>query len=206
MFEWDPAKNAANRRKHGIGFEEAAEIFDGPALSRVDDNIHKETRERSYGLVRDVVCSVPGARGTGWRKTGHQRAESDQEGTRGISCPSHKGDWLKSRRWPTRTSTPPRSRKPTKHGSGARSWSSRRETEARRHPPTTGRRDARLGPRSLQRRGHDRCAESNLARRERRRALHPQHQPRSRSHDDQRPGWPSQQPISARRHRIIVLI
>ena len=65
MFEWDPAKNAANRRKHGISFEEATEIFDGPALSRVDDDIHGEPRERSYGLVRDVACSVRGAHGTG---------------------------------------------------------------------------------------------------------------------------------------------
>jgi hypothetical protein len=26
-FEWDPAKDEANRRKHGLGFEEAAELF-----------------------------------------------------------------------------------------------------------------------------------------------------------------------------------
>ena len=55
MFEWDPAKNATNRRKHGISFEEAIEIFDGPVLSRADDDIHGEHRERSYGLIHDVV-------------------------------------------------------------------------------------------------------------------------------------------------------
>ena len=55
MFEWDPAKNAMNRRKHGISFEEAIAIFDGPVLSRQDDDIHGEHRERSYGLMREVV-------------------------------------------------------------------------------------------------------------------------------------------------------
>jgi uncharacterized DUF497 family protein len=28
-FEWNAAKDAANKRKHGIGFREAAEIFRG---------------------------------------------------------------------------------------------------------------------------------------------------------------------------------
>ena len=55
MFEWDPAKNAIDRRKHGISFEEEIEIFDGPVLSSQDQDIHGEHRERSYGLIRDVV-------------------------------------------------------------------------------------------------------------------------------------------------------
>ena len=29
-FEWDPRKAAANRRKHGVSFEEAATCFDDP--------------------------------------------------------------------------------------------------------------------------------------------------------------------------------
>ena len=57
-IEWDPAKNASNRRKHGISFEEAMEIFDGPVLSREDDDIHGERRERSYGLMQGVVVVV----------------------------------------------------------------------------------------------------------------------------------------------------
>lgn len=55
MFEWDPAKNAINRRIHGISLEEAIEIFDGPMLSREDDDIRGKHRQRSYGLMRDVV-------------------------------------------------------------------------------------------------------------------------------------------------------
>lgn len=30
LFEWDPSKAAANRRKHGVSFEEAAECFQDP--------------------------------------------------------------------------------------------------------------------------------------------------------------------------------
>ena len=72
-----------------------------------------------------------------------QRAQGDQEGTRGVSCLSHKSDWVRSRQSPTRTSTPPISRKPTKHGSKVRSWSSRREAKTRRNPSTTCRGGAR---------------------------------------------------------------
>ena len=50
MFERDIARNAAEGRKQGIGFEEAIEIFDGPVPSRADD-IHGEAGERSYGLI-----------------------------------------------------------------------------------------------------------------------------------------------------------
>lgn len=34
-FEWDPAKAVANRRKHGVTFEQAAMVFKDPmALSQ----------------------------------------------------------------------------------------------------------------------------------------------------------------------------
>jgi len=37
-FEWDPEKAARNRRKHGVGFEQAADVFqDLLALSRPDE-------------------------------------------------------------------------------------------------------------------------------------------------------------------------
>jgi uncharacterized DUF497 family protein len=29
-FDWDPAKNATNRRKHGIEFHEATAVFEDP--------------------------------------------------------------------------------------------------------------------------------------------------------------------------------
>ena len=35
-FKWDEEKNQANRTKHGISFEEAAEIFSYPTYEIVD--------------------------------------------------------------------------------------------------------------------------------------------------------------------------
>lgn len=35
-FEWDDNKDAINRRKHGIGFGEAAAVFQGPVFTRID--------------------------------------------------------------------------------------------------------------------------------------------------------------------------
>ncbi|ANK80593.1 MAG: hypothetical protein TEF_07125 [Rhizobiales bacterium NRL2] len=52
-FEWDEAKNAANLRKHGVAFEEAVEIFEGPHFSRLDDRF-------DYGEVRDVSIGLVG--------------------------------------------------------------------------------------------------------------------------------------------------
>lgn len=55
-FEWDPAKNVANMQKHGLSFEEAATIFDGPVLTGPDDSAD-EYREKSFGLVGGVVVA-----------------------------------------------------------------------------------------------------------------------------------------------------
>ena len=38
-FEWDAAKNQANIRKHGVSFETAQRIFEGPILTWFDDRI-----------------------------------------------------------------------------------------------------------------------------------------------------------------------
>ena len=42
--KWDPDKNAANIAKHGIGFEDALRIFEGPVLESIDER-------RDYGDV-----------------------------------------------------------------------------------------------------------------------------------------------------------
>lgn len=50
-FEWDPAKAAANRRRHGVSFEEASEVYGDPAALTGDDVGHSslEHRERTLG-------------------------------------------------------------------------------------------------------------------------------------------------------------
>lgn len=50
-FEWDDLKAASNRRKHGVGFEEATTVFDDP-LGRIfedEDSPEGELREILIG-------------------------------------------------------------------------------------------------------------------------------------------------------------
>jgi hypothetical protein len=46
QFEWDPRKEAANRRKHGIGFREAATVFGDPLATTFSDIDHSESEQR----------------------------------------------------------------------------------------------------------------------------------------------------------------
>ena len=53
-FEWDDAKNQVNIRKHGISFETATRIFEGPVLTRSDDRKdYGEDRHISIGGVEN---------------------------------------------------------------------------------------------------------------------------------------------------------
>jgi uncharacterized DUF497 family protein len=45
-FEWDPRKEAANRRKHGVGFREAGTVFGDPLSITIPDPDHSEDEER----------------------------------------------------------------------------------------------------------------------------------------------------------------
>ena len=74
---------------------------------------------------------------------GHQRTQSDEEGTRTLPCLFQRSDWLKLRQLPTTTSTPPTSRRPTKHGSKTRS---RADSKSRRR--TRGGRRLHMGERA----------------------------------------------------------
>lgn len=51
-FEWDSAKELANRRKHGVDFRTAAKVFLDPYLLEFDDLDAKgELRFNAIGLV-----------------------------------------------------------------------------------------------------------------------------------------------------------
>jgi hypothetical protein len=79
-YEWDDDKNAQNLRKHGISFEEAVTIFDGPVLSLEDEGHHSEVRERSYGLIGGVVvaCVVHTQRGGNTRIISARKATKSE--------------------------------------------------------------------------------------------------------------------------------
>ena len=52
IFEWDPAKAASNKTKHGVSFEIAILVFADPFLIiEIDMDIHNEDRWRAIGLI-----------------------------------------------------------------------------------------------------------------------------------------------------------
>lgn len=58
-FEWDHEKNKRNIESHGIRFEDAQKIFDGPVLTKIDDRQdYGEVREVSLGLYDGIVVLV----------------------------------------------------------------------------------------------------------------------------------------------------
>ena len=51
-FEWDSAKDLANRRKHGVDFRTAAKVFLDPYVLEFDDlDVNGELRFNAIGLV-----------------------------------------------------------------------------------------------------------------------------------------------------------
>jgi uncharacterized protein len=58
-FTWDPTKNARSVRRHGIAFQDAARIFDGPTVERTDDRFaYGEVRVYAIGLVNGIEITV----------------------------------------------------------------------------------------------------------------------------------------------------
>jgi uncharacterized DUF497 family protein len=56
LFRWDVAKAAANKRKHGIAFEDAMLVFDDPyALFEQDRVVEGEIRWRTLGMAEDTT-------------------------------------------------------------------------------------------------------------------------------------------------------
>lgn len=57
---WDRRKNAANRRKHGISFEEVSALFESDEHLVLFDEGHSEEEERfiSIGLIQRGVVVV----------------------------------------------------------------------------------------------------------------------------------------------------
>ncbi len=45
-FEWDPAKEQANRRKHKVSFQEAESVFGDDHARLLDDPDHSEAEDR----------------------------------------------------------------------------------------------------------------------------------------------------------------
>ncbi len=50
-FEYDPNKSAANRKKHGIDFDEAQALWDDPYLIEAPANVTDEQRFLAVGTI-----------------------------------------------------------------------------------------------------------------------------------------------------------
>jgi uncharacterized DUF497 family protein len=58
-FEWGPAKAAENLQTHGIAFEDAVHIFEGPIVEAADTRKdYGEDRYLAVGAVQGVELAV----------------------------------------------------------------------------------------------------------------------------------------------------
>jgi uncharacterized protein len=59
-FEWDPAKDAENHRKHGIAFVDAQRAFLDPRRVIARDLSHSRSEQRFYcfGLLENEIVTV----------------------------------------------------------------------------------------------------------------------------------------------------
>jgi uncharacterized DUF497 family protein len=58
-YTWDPEKDRRNIARHGIAFEDAVRIFEGPTLERVDDRFeYGEVRVYPIGMVNEIEITV----------------------------------------------------------------------------------------------------------------------------------------------------
>jgi uncharacterized DUF497 family protein len=61
QVSWDPAKNALNRRKHGVSFEEASVLFtSGVVYLEIFDEAHSDDEDRfiAIGPIRRGLVFV----------------------------------------------------------------------------------------------------------------------------------------------------
>jgi uncharacterized DUF497 family protein len=58
-YTWDAEKNRRNLELHGIAFEDAARVFEGPTVERVDDRFdYGERRVYAIGLANGLEITV----------------------------------------------------------------------------------------------------------------------------------------------------
>jgi uncharacterized protein len=58
-FKWDEDRNRINIAKHGLPFDLAWHVFEGPVLEDVDDRFdYGETRNTIIGLLRDQTVHI----------------------------------------------------------------------------------------------------------------------------------------------------
>jgi uncharacterized protein len=81
-FEWDPFKDFANRRKHGVEFAEASTVFGDPLSVTINDPEHAADEDRfaTIGMSskRRLVVVVHTVRGQRIRLISARPATGDE--------------------------------------------------------------------------------------------------------------------------------
>jgi uncharacterized protein len=81
-YTWNESKNRRNLKVHGVEFEDAVRVFEGPTLERVDDRFdYGEERMYAIGVVNGLEITViyadvdAGERRiiSAWRSEPHER-------------------------------------------------------------------------------------------------------------------------------------
>jgi uncharacterized protein len=58
-YSWDEEKNRRNVMLHGIAFDDAVRIFDGPTVEKEDDRFnYREKRVYAIGIVNGLEITV----------------------------------------------------------------------------------------------------------------------------------------------------
>ena len=58
-YIWDPEKNRRNAARHGIAFQDAIKIFEGPTLEQLDERFdYGEVRVYAVGVVNGIEVTV----------------------------------------------------------------------------------------------------------------------------------------------------
>ena len=84
-FDWDPAKNASNIRKHHVSFEEASTVFLDERALLIADPDHSEDEDRfillglSSTLRLLIVCHCYRAKGGVIRLISAQKADRQEQ-------------------------------------------------------------------------------------------------------------------------------
>lgn len=83
-FEWDEVKAAANLRKHGVAFEEAASVFSDALAYTFDDPDHSvgEQRQLTFGFsqLERLLAVIHTERGRAIRIISARRATRHERG------------------------------------------------------------------------------------------------------------------------------
>ncbi|MEW5926880.1 MAG: BrnT family toxin [Gemmatimonadota bacterium] len=88
-FEWDERKCRANLAKHGIDFDDAARVFDGPTLESASNRDGEERRLAIGAVDEREVAVVYTVREGRYRIISARRARRNERGAYRAAYPGH---------------------------------------------------------------------------------------------------------------------